>query len=711
MPLQSIMTDGELTLEAFRKQLSAGSRSRRGRTIDIESMADLGRLELFVDERRNKAAGQRPAAAAPRKGSTRAKTNWAKFRALVWADLGLPTWGSGGSEGAANGASRRHDAPGRSKCTAIGASQREDAPTQPSTAVVPAPEPKPKPRPQGAPIDYTAFLGNKLVSHRRPAKDHDEGDEGAGIGAPSSADGSCSSRGDHGAGRFWRRPPTVSKSKSSSSVDGSMRGGSSSSTSLVPYAPPPDLYNLPHTGTAVGPWMSTASPTYERLLGAAFNGDTLSTLANLLGLRRFHVFALVCTAWHDAVRAKMREWGVLTYVRSLGKGFGKRRGQFDTPTWLCMVPDGHWGQYLCVVDSCNYRLQVMHPGDGTVVRELGRPGASWGELSSPSSVACDPTSGKRIFTSTIFGAEDRCIMKFDLETWKLVQSTGDGEGRTFLDAPEGMAIGAGKLFVVDTASHRIIAYSTLTLEKVGQYPPVEWAAMRHGKAWDQLDNPMDAFVHEGELFVSDTHNDRIQVFNLDLEHIGMIGQRGKQAGQFIYPRGVAVAKSGAKPAMLYVAEQSRIQGLTLMGEPRCMVPIPGASNLCGLCVDGMRVYCTDMDSHTIHLLRRTHTENWREKRREAISEARAVRGSKTPRLGMPTHASLTTPRACTPAALRRSGAASWRRPRPPRRRKRSSSRRGPPRSGSAMPPSRPSSRAGPSSKCSASTRGWRARRR
>ena len=168
VPLQSIMTDGELTLEAFRKQLPAGSRSRRGRTIDIESMADLGRLELFVDERRNKAAGQRSAAAAPRKGSTRAKTNWAKFRALVWADLGLPTWGSGGSEGAANGASRRHDAPGRSKCTALGASQREDALTQPSTALVPAPEPKPKPRPKPQPTPKQTRPKPRTEPNRRP---------------------------------------------------------------------------------------------------------------------------------------------------------------------------------------------------------------------------------------------------------------------------------------------------------------------------------------------------------------------------------------------------------------------------------------------------------------------------------------------------------------------------------------------------------------
>ena len=51
-------------------------------------------------------------------------------------------------------------------------------------------------------------------------------------------------------------------------------------------------------------------------------------------------------------------WMPCRYVKAIGRGFGKRAGQFDMPTWLCMVPDGAWGSHLCVVDSCNYRLQV-----------------------------------------------------------------------------------------------------------------------------------------------------------------------------------------------------------------------------------------------------------------------------------------------------------------------------------------------------------------
>ena len=253
--------------------------------------------------------------------------------------------------------------------------------------------------------------------------------------------------------------------------------------------------------------------SYERLVQAAFCGDTLSSLCELVGLRRFSVLGAVCTSWHDAILAKMREWGMLVYVRSMGRGFGKLPGHFDMPTWLCMVPDGAFGTNLCVVDSCNYRLQILSH-DGTLLRTVGRPGSRLGELSSPSSIGHDPNRPGRptVFSSSNVGPEDRRIMAFDLETWRLVDSTPEGTGKTELDAPEGMAVTAGKIYVVDTAHHRIVAFDCNTLEKVGQYPPPSWHRISgQGRHKDQMDNPQDIAAFEGELFVSDTHNDRIQV--------------------------------------------------------------------------------------------------------------------------------------------------------------------------------------------------------
>ena len=403
-----------------------------------------------------------------------------------------------------------------------------------------------------------------------------------------------------------------------------------------PPPPPPNIFEVAWEGSQpfasdaearinMRPLMSTDAVSYDRLLQAAFSGDTLSCLCNLVGLRRLHVFGQVCTTWHDAIQAKMREWGVLTYVRAIGRGFGKLPGYFDMPTWICMLPDGMWGSNLCVVDACNYRLQIIAPLDGALVRTVGRPGAGLGELSSPSSIAHDPKRGGRpvVFASSNVGPNDRRILAFDLDTWRLVDSTPEGSGKSQVDAPEGMVCVGHRLFVVDTANHRVVAFDALTLAKVGQYPPVSWVRVGEDQKNYQLHCPQDIAAYEGELFVSDTHNDRIQIFTSALEWIGTIGQRGRAAGQFIYPRGVTVARSGSAPPLLYVCEQTRIQALTLLGEPRIIVPVPGAINLCGICSDGLRVYCTDMDGHCVHVLRLSHSEGWREKRREAMAEAKA----------------------------------------------------------------------------------------
>ena len=90
------------------------------------------------------------------------------------------------------------------------------------------------------------------------------------------------------------------------------------------------------------------------------------------------------------------------------------------------VPDGAWGSNLCIVDSCNYRMQIVSPHDGALLRTVGRPGARFGELSSPSSIAHDPSSTGRggrpvVFASSNVGPEDRRVMAFDLDTAFLAQ--------------------------------------------------------------------------------------------------------------------------------------------------------------------------------------------------------------------------------------------------------------------------------------------------
>lgn len=80
----------------------------------------------------------------------------------------------------------------------------------------------------------------------------------------------------------------------------------------------------------------------------------------------------------------------------------------------------------------------------------------------------------------------------------------------------------------------------------------------------QMDKPMAVTVAHGRIYVSDTNNTRIQVFDNNGEFITTFGEKGTDDGQFLYPYGIAGDKNGN----LYVAElyTNRIQVFNTEGE-------------------------------------------------------------------------------------------------------------------------------------------------
>ena len=58
---------------------------------------------------------------------------------------------------------------------------------------------------------------------------------------------------------------------------------------------------------------------------------------------------------------------------------------------------------------------------------------------------------------------------------------------------------------------------------------------------------------------------------------------------------------------MHVSYIEQVQALTLLGEPRIILPIPAALNLCGIVSDGARVYVSDMDLHKVHVLKLWHS--------------------------------------------------------------------------------------------------------
>ena len=126
-----------------------------------------------------------------------------------------------------------------------------------------------------------------------------------------------------------------------------------------------------------------------------------------------------------------------------------------------------------------------------------------------------------------------------------------------LNGPVGIAINAGRVYVADTENHRIQVFDLEGnyLNSIG----------KEGSRPGEFNTPMHLTIGpDGNLYVPEFLNDRIQVLSPNGESLYMIGESGSGPGQFDAPASVAVDMSGN----LYVADfyNQRIQKLSKDGD-------------------------------------------------------------------------------------------------------------------------------------------------
>ena len=115
---------------------------------------------------------------------------------------------------------------------------------------------------------------------------------------------------------------------------------------------------------------------------------------------------------------------------------------------------------------------------------------------------------------------------------ELVVAIGDkGE----LPRPSGLAIDSksNRLYVADSKLHTIRVYDCVSgkfIKEIG----------KRGVEEGEFNIPTNLFIRNGKLYVTDTGNFRIQVFNLDGNFLTKIGKIGDAPGMVARPKGVAV---------------------------------------------------------------------------------------------------------------------------------------------------------------------------
>ncbi len=126
--------------------------------------------------------------------------------------------------------------------------------------------------------------------------------------------------------------------------------------------------------------------------------------------------------------------------------------------------------------------------------------------------------------------------------------TSSGTGSSQFKNPAGIAVDAsGNVYVADTGNHRVqkLTNALVYSSTIGTTP------LTSGTGNGQFSSPAGIAVDSsGNIYVSDTGNNRIQIFNSSGTYVSQFGSSGTGNGQFSGPRGIAVDSSGN----IYVAD-------------------------------------------------------------------------------------------------------------------------------------------------------------
>lgn len=220
---------------------------------------------------------------------------------------------------------------------------------------------------------------------------------------------------------------------------------------------------------------------------------------------------------------------------------GRSEGQFSSPAALDYGPDGK----IYVADTGNNRIQIFD-SEGRFEYAFGERGSKTGQFSSPQGIVVD--SNGIIFVSDtqnnriqMFNKDGIFLMAFGTRSIaKKDQKPADG---TFM-LPTALALDTQEdLYVLDSGNNRVQVFDSKGkhLATFGSF----------GEKYKQLSNPVDiAIDQENYIYIAEQDNNRVQIFPPGNLQSLVFGSSGLGYAQFQELSGVDVYQD-----KIYVSDQ------------------------------------------------------------------------------------------------------------------------------------------------------------
>jgi sugar lactone lactonase YvrE len=221
---------------------------------------------------------------------------------------------------------------------------------------------------------------------------------------------------------------------------------------------------------------------------------------------------------------------------------GTAEGKLERPQGIAVDSSGN----IWVTDKVNQRI-VEFDKDGKVLRQVGTPGSGNGQINDPRGIAV--TASGDVW---IAEAGNKRLQKFNSngEFVRTISYTGGTSGTGAFQIPWGVAVSPdGTLWVADQGTHKILRF-----REDGTYlGGISGLPLLGPTLSGPMGIALDSF---GNAWVTSNGNHKVFEFNAEGKYVFSFGAEGSGAGQFKYPSGIAVAKSGH----IFVADDNnRIQ--------------------------------------------------------------------------------------------------------------------------------------------------------